>query len=174
MGFSGGGIQRRTSPFVASAGTSSTCIWHTVLKRAWSANSPHDFLVARDLENHRLLALETVAEVVADDGVAIGQTMDAHRDAQMIAGDFVLRNLPDGLQVFVEFDDARLVPKTDDEVPIRQLHDFTWVSVKRNLAQLRTVSIEFHHLLLIHQAHPVMPVARAPRAAKLMTHHLGR
>ena len=135
---------------------------------------PHNFLVARDLEDHRLLALETLADVVADDRIAIGQAMDAHRDAQRVAGDFVLRNLPDGLQVFVEFDDARLVPKTDDEMTIRQLHDFTWVSVKGDLAQLRTVSIEFDHLLLIHQADPVMPIARAPRSAKLVAHHLGR
>ena len=81
---------------------------------------PDDFLFARHFDDLRLFADVAVAEIDAEDGVAVRETLCAGHEAERIAGEIVFIQFPHDLFLRVEFDDFVAVAAGDEEVAIGQ------------------------------------------------------
>ena len=109
-----------------------------------------------------------VAETIAENRVAVRQTLAAGHQPERIAREIVFVQFPNDFFARVEFDDFVAVAAIDEQVPVRQRHHFMHVAGNFDLAQRFPVAIQFLHDVFAFAGNEVMSILRFADAAKLV------
>lgn len=128
---------------------------------------PDKFFVAGDFEEHGLLADVAVAEVVADERVAVGETLASGGELEGIPGDVLFADFPDDGILFIEFLNLATFAATDEEVAIGETNGGVHVAGNLDFVHDLGIAIDFHDFVVALETDEVMPIGEFASTAKL-------
>lgn len=128
---------------------------------------PDEFFVAGDFEEHGLLADVAMAEVVADEGVAVGETLAAGGELKGISGNVLFADFPDDSVLFIEFLNLATFAETDEKVAVGETDGGVHVAGNFDFMHDLGITIDFHDFVIALETDEVMPIGEFAGTAEL-------